>query len=131
MSPIPIIVCGRSPAVAAKVARELAPEYDVVKIVLTPEDGVASIPALLSGPNAPRCVAVGGAFDSAAIEAMRSAASAAAEVPWLRIDVARMGEMPSLADTEAFGEALAVRIREGLVERKVGKEGQQIGVFLI
>ncbi|KAI8939514.1 hypothetical protein NX059_003284 [Plenodomus lindquistii] len=130
MSSIPIIVCGRSPEIAHKVKQDLAPEYDVIKIVLSPEEGMTEIPTLLSTDNPPKAVALGGAFDDATVESLRNAASKAGEIAWLRVDKSRMSEMPSMDDKEAFGAALAARIKNSLQENKVGHGGEASGVFL-
>ncbi|KAF3053266.1 hypothetical protein E8E11_007462 [Didymella keratinophila] len=131
MSPIPIVVCGRSPEIANKVKQDLAPEYEVVKIVLSPDEGINEIPQLLSGANPPAAVALGGAFDDATVDSMRDAASKAGEVVWLRVDKSRLSEMPSMDDKEMFGAALAKRIKASLQENKVGQEGaEKGGVFL-
>ncbi|KAJ4339495.1 hypothetical protein N0V87_003193 [Didymella glomerata] len=149
MSPVPIVVCGRSPEIANKVKQDLAPEYEgtwasqsspqrtranaepVVKIVLSPDEGIKEIPHLLSGPNPPAAVALGGAFDDATVDSMRDAASKAGEVVWLRVDKSRLSEMPSMDDKEVFGGALAKRIKTSLQENKVGQDSaEKGGVFL-
>ncbi|KAF3042229.1 hypothetical protein E8E12_009911 [Didymella heteroderae] len=131
MSAIPIVICGRSPEIALKVQQDLAPEYNVVRIVLSPDQGINEIPQLLSGPNPPVAVALGGAFDDATVDSMRAAASTAGEVVWLRVDKDRMSEMPSMDDKEGFGAALARRIKTCLQENRVGQQGaEKGGVFL-
>ncbi|KAJ4989422.1 hypothetical protein SVAN01_05147 [Stagonosporopsis vannaccii] len=130
MSPVPIVVCGRSLEIANKVKQDLAPEYDVVKIVLSPEEGLTAIPTLLSGPNPPAAVALGGAFDDATVDSLRRAASKAGEAVWLRVDKSKVTEMPSMDDKEAFGGALAGRIKKALQENKVGSGGEASGVVL-
>lgn len=150
MSPVPIVVCGRSPEVADKVKADLQPEYDgigasaarlcssshianikiVVKIVLSPTEGIEEIPRLLSGPNPPKAIALGGAFDDATVESMRDAASKAGEVAWLRVDKSRVSEMPPMDNKEEFGAALAKRIKASLQEHDVGQGGEDSGVYL-
>ncbi|KAG9199345.1 hypothetical protein G6514_008601 [Epicoccum nigrum] len=129
MSPIPIIVCGRSPEIAHKVTLDMQPEYDVVKIVLSPEEGIEEIPKFLSSQNPPRAVALGGAFDDATVDSMRDAASKAGEVVWLRVDKSRQSEMPSMDDKEVFGAALAERMKASLQEHNVGQGGASSGVY--
>ncbi|KAF1837897.1 hypothetical protein BDW02DRAFT_84032 [Decorospora gaudefroyi] len=50
MSPIPIILCGRNPALAQSVQKNLMPEYDVTHIIPSPFDGAREIPLLLTKP---------------------------------------------------------------------------------
>jgi hypothetical protein len=101
----------------------------VVKIVLSPEEGIEEIPKYLSGQNPPRAVALGGAFDDATVESMRDAASKAGEVVWLRVDKSRQSEMPSMDDKEVFGAALAERMKASLQEHNVGQGGASSGVY--
>lgn len=62
---------------------------------------------------------------------MRTAASKAGEVVWLRVDKSRVSSMPSMDDREAFGAALAERIKTCLQENRVGRAGaEKGGVFL-
>ncbi|KAF9694987.1 hypothetical protein EKO04_006986 [Ascochyta lentis] len=131
MPAIPIVVCGRSPEIAHKVEKDLQPEYNVVRIVLSPEADINEIPSLLAGENAPVAVALGGAFDDATVDSMREAASKAGDVVWLRVDKSRVSEMPSMEDKEVFGAALAKRIKASLQEHKVGQDsGKKSGVYL-
>ena len=102
----------------------------MVKIVLSPEEGIEEIPKLLSSGNPPRAVALGGAFDDATVDSMRDAASKAGEVIWLRADKSRHSEMPSMDDKEAFGGALAKRMKTSLLEHNVGQGGASSGVYL-
>ncbi|KAJ4379269.1 hypothetical protein N0V86_005314 [Didymella sp. IMI 355093] len=103
----------------------------VVKIILSPDEGISEIPHLLSGPTSPAAVALGGAFDDATVDSMRDAASKAGEVVWLRVDKSRGSEMPSIDDKQAFGAALAKRIKASLQLHEVGQAGaEKGGVFL-
>jgi hypothetical protein len=102
----------------------------VVKIILSPDEGIKEIPQLLSGSNPPAAVALGGAFDDATVDSMRNAASTAGSVVWLRVDKSRVSEMPSMDDKDEFGAALAKRIKASLQEHKVGSGGEKDKVFL-
>lgn len=43
------------------------------------------------------------------------------------MDKSRVGEMPAMEDREAFGAALAERIRASLRENRVGEAGAEKG----
>ena len=102
-----------------------------MKTVLSPDEGIKEIPQLLGGQNPPVAVALGGAFDDATVDSLREAASKAGDVVWLRVDKSRVSEMPSMNDKEAFGAALAKRIKTSLQEHKVGQqEGEKSEVYL-
>jgi hypothetical protein len=89
------------------------------------------VPPLLSTPNPPVAIVLGGAFDDAAVADMKKAVSGSENpVVWLRVDKRRMGEMPAMEDKEAFGAALAGRIRKGLGEHKIGEGCEKEGEFL-
>ena len=90
---------------------------------------MGEIPELLASPNPPRAVALGGAFDDAAVDAMRDAAGAVGEVVWLLADKSRQSEMPPMDDKEVFGAALAGRMKASLQQLSVGQGGASNGVF--
>ena len=102
----------------------------VVKIILSPDEGIKEIPQLLSGSNPPVAVALGGAFDDVTVDSMRNAASTAGSVVWLRVDKSRIKEMPPMDNKDEFGAALAKRIKASLQEHKVGSGGEKDDIFL-
>ncbi|KAI9147244.1 hypothetical protein HJFPF1_13280 [Paramyrothecium foliicola] len=119
----PIILCGKTEAVGKGVAADLRPEYDVIHFVLTPEAGVAQIPAILKGEQSipsdseigtqdysrpPICVILGGGYTDADTEAMMTAAKGLRAVPWLRPDLTK----PAPPLGPEYGKALVRRIKE-------------------
>ncbi|OAL51248.1 hypothetical protein IQ07DRAFT_586785 [Pyrenochaeta sp. DS3sAY3a] len=140
MSPIPIIVCGRNPAIAKNVRKGLEPEYDVIHIVLTPEQGISDIPPLLSGQKLsttpinlgsqnyaqkPVAVALGGGFSDDQFQQIRDACKDSPAI-WMRTDMTRFAEMPDLGDVEAYGAAVAERAKSRMGELGVGREGGKV-----
>ncbi|KAH7122614.1 hypothetical protein B0J11DRAFT_344310 [Dendryphion nanum] len=128
MAPIPIIVCGRRAEIAKFVRESLAPEYDVVHVITSPEEGSSDIPILLRGEKLPEsdnpgsrnygstplAVATGGGYDDEAFNQMRDAClkdDKAKVVPWLRPDLSQISSMPDLSDAEAYGRKTADRLR--------------------
>ncbi|KAL8860446.1 MAG: hypothetical protein Q9178_003105 [Gyalolechia marmorata] len=102
-SPIPIILCGRRPThIAEAIIAGLRPEFEVIHLVLSPDEGKAQIPAVLRGEapgsheadnigtknysKAPAAVILGGAYKEADMIEMREACKNDSKVPWLRQD---------------------------------------------
>ncbi|KAH8724803.1 hypothetical protein GQ44DRAFT_708286 [Phaeosphaeriaceae sp. PMI808] len=141
MSPIPIIAIGKSSKVASKAREDLLPQYDVIHIILSVEQGVKDLPLLLSNPiqipadtegnhgsrdysARPLAVTVGGGYDDAMFQEMRDACKDVEQgIFWLRVDVANIAGMPNLGDADAYGAEVANRIKKKLNELCVGQEG--------
>ena len=93
----------------------------------TPEQALASIPALLSvkqplGTQVD-AVIVGGGFCDADYDALRTACKDVRIVPWFKADRRHFAGMPSLDEPEAFGAQAAGRIKAKLLELRVGEVG--------
>lgn len=108
----------------------------------SPASGAQDIPLLLTQPptvppNAdknlgsqnyakrPFAVVVGGGFDDSMFAQMKEACKNVEEVPWARADVTKAKEMPDYSDVDAFGRAVAGRIKtalDGLCESGEGVE---------
>ncbi|KAH7386909.1 hypothetical protein DE146DRAFT_635682 [Phaeosphaeria sp. MPI-PUGE-AT-0046c] len=147
MSPTPIIVIGRIPKILDKVREDLLPEYDAIHMLNDVDRSIKDLPLLLtetpkkpedSATNAgsqnysarPLAVAVGGYFDDAMFNQMKDTCKAVDKgIVWLRPDTTKFKSMPSLSDTDAFGIAMAERVKTKLIELGVGKEtGTEEGV---
>lgn len=145
MAPLPIVVCGKHPSIAASVRKGLLPEYDVIHVVLSVEAGISDIPLLLSS-QAPRnsssnlgsqnytkppvAIALGGGFDSEMFEKMKNACDNAPSSPWLRTDTSKGPGPPGPEEQESYGAIVAQRMKKRLGELKVGEEGGvREGVF--
>ncbi|KAI1771001.1 hypothetical protein F4818DRAFT_430846 [Hypoxylon cercidicola] len=129
----PVILCGKTEEIGRGVIAFLKPEYDVIHFVMTPEAGVAQIPAILQGEQAPPsdstlgtkdyskppiAVILGAAFDDAGTEVMMRAAAGIRPVPWLRPDTTK----PAPPLGPEYGKAMVERIKELLAQlREEGK----------
>ncbi|XXG99231.1 hypothetical protein Hte_005568 [Hypoxylon texense] len=129
----PVILCGKTEGIGRGVIASLKPEYDVIHFILTPEAGVAQIPAILKGEQAPAsdstlgskdyskppvAVILGAGYDDADTEVMMKASAGIKPIPWLRPDLTK----PAPPLGPEYGKALVARIKELLPQ--LHKEGK-------
>ncbi|ORY14928.1 HAD-like domain-containing protein [Clohesyomyces aquaticus] len=131
MSALPVVVCGKNPAVAAAVKQSLLPGYEVIHIITSVNQGTTDIPLILTGNqppdnadnqgtknyiNIPVAVLTGGGYDDQSFDTMKAACKDVKAVPWFRPDLSRVNEMPHFTQAEAFGKATAERCKVALKE---------------
>ncbi|KAK7740828.1 hypothetical protein SLS62_011013 [Diatrype stigma] len=119
----PVILCGKTEQIGRGVVAALKPEYDVIHFVLTPEAGIAQIPAILRGEQPPPsestlgskdysktpiAVILGGAYDDTDTERMMKASTGIKPIPWLRPDLSK----PTPPPGPEYGKAMVARIKE-------------------
>jgi hypothetical protein len=79
-------------------------------------------------------VAVGGEFDDQAFQEIKDACKDVEQgIAWVRADTSKWSSMPSLNDHEAFGAAMAKRVKSKLGELGLGngEEGaRKEGIWL-
>jgi hypothetical protein len=121
----------------------------VIHINLTPEQGIKDLPQVLSAKapvdslsnlgsqtytNRPFAIAVGGGFNDQAFQEIKSACKDVEQgIAWIRADTTQLTSMPSLNDHEAFGAAMAKRVKSALNElglEKGEEESRKEGVYL-
>jgi hypothetical protein len=82
----------------------------------------------------PFAVAVGGGFNDQAFQEIKGACKDVEQgVAWVRADTSQLSSMPSLNDHDAFGAAMAKRVKSAL--NKLGfadgkEESRKEGVYL-
>jgi hypothetical protein len=112
---------------------------------------VADLPYVLSNPSAappssssnlgsknygtrPFAIAVGGGFNDQAFQEIKNACKDVEQgIVWVRADTSKWSSMPSLSDHDAFGAAMAKRVKSKLNELGLesGEERQRKeGVWL-
>jgi hypothetical protein len=108
-------------------------------VVTDAQTGSSEIPSLLSGKNIagmdnmgsknysqpPVAVATGGGFDDEQFNLMRNACKGIKVVPWLRPDMSKAKDGPSLSDMRAFGKHTAERVKRKLTELGVSGEAKE------
>ncbi|ORY16119.1 hypothetical protein BCR34DRAFT_584577 [Clohesyomyces aquaticus] len=145
MSPLPVVICGKNPAIAAIVKDTLQPAYEAIHIITSVEQGTTDIPLLLTGktpPNhagnggtkkyasVPVAIITGGGYDDEAFDTLKAACKDVKEVPWFRPDMSRMSEMPSTV--EDYARAVSERCKialKALLEGGKGKHEGREGVY--
>ncbi|KAF1915377.1 hypothetical protein BDU57DRAFT_518318 [Ampelomyces quisqualis] len=143
MSRTPIILIGRSARIAIKVCDDLLPEYDVIHVILSSEQGVKDLPLLLSTPprvpehsrdnigsqkydGRARAIVLGGGIDDDMFHDMKNACNHVDNsIFWVRADIS-VDNMPDLSDTEAFGAETVKRVKRKLNELEVSTEGAAV-----
>jgi len=106
MSPIPVLLCGKSPTLASSFAKSLLPNYEVVHICHSLAAGLREIPQVLRGvpvssesdigsnvesgkSTIPEAVIVGKGFSEEEVNELRNA-EGVQNVPWLIPDDKKM-----------------------------------------
>ncbi|KAF2114854.1 hypothetical protein BDV96DRAFT_600024 [Lophiotrema nucula] len=145
MSGVPVIVCGRRAVIASAVREALSPDYEVIHVITSPEQGASEIPLVLSGKQPPDssenpgsqdysrpavAVVTGGGYDDATFSNMKDACKAFPNVPWLRPDMSKMKDMPPGTDPKAYAKASAARVKEMLDELGVGRKKTDDGTYI-
>ncbi|KAI5477146.1 hypothetical protein MNV49_006802 [Pseudohyphozyma bogoriensis] len=143
---LPLIVCGRTTKVASAVQAALAPEYSIMHLILSPEEGVEHLPLLLSNQappppknparqlgtqdysSPPQAILLGGGYEDSDIEVLRKACrDTTQKVPWLKCDPS----VPTPPLGPEYGKAVVERAKKRLRElREEGKLGKEDGIFL-
>jgi hypothetical protein len=78
----------------------------------------------------PAAVVVGGGFDDQMFKQMKDACKETMDVPWGKADVSMSGGMPNYNNVDAFGKAVARRVKTRLLELDTGgKNGVEGGEF--
>ncbi|KAF1365863.1 hypothetical protein EJ07DRAFT_150349 [Lizonia empirigonia] len=124
VSPHPVILCGKTEAIAAAVIKHLKPEFEVIQFIESVETGKQQIPALLRGEKLdsssgsslassnyerrPVVVLLGAAFGNKDVRELRDAAKDTTDVPWLRADRTK----PTPPPGPEYGKAMVARIKE-------------------
>ncbi|KAJ5266966.1 hypothetical protein N7478_009774 [Penicillium angulare] len=120
---VPVVIVGQNPNLATHAIKYLAPEYEVVAFVESPEEAASAIPAFLAGAPAPvssplgsqdfskgiKAVIVGGTYDDAKFQAAKAAVPQSS-VPWLQYDASK----PEPTHDAAGGAELIARIKAAL-----------------
>ena len=155
--PIPVAVCGQHAHIAELVKLKMQPEYEgavlcllsmkpsdpniiVIHTVLSVEEGVSLLPALLRGDEPPpggaetigtknysapaKAVVTGGDYDDSKLSKLREACKGS-EVPWLRNDKSKPAPPPG----PAYGAALVERVKALLSDLEKRGEMQKDGVY--
>ncbi|KAF2031370.1 hypothetical protein EK21DRAFT_110972 [Setomelanomma holmii] len=143
MAPTPVVLIGRKPEIATSVRKGLMPEYDVVHVILSDEQGLKDLPLLLSNPpktptntednygsknygERPLAVAAGGGLNDEMFNNLRAACKDIEKgIVWLRADIKNVTKMPEFGDSEAYGLETARRVKNKLLELKVGEESTE------
>ncbi|PNP83855.1 hypothetical protein FNYG_02543 [Fusarium nygamai] len=143
-NPIPIILCGKTEFIGARVIEALKPEIEVVQFILPGDSGQIIIPALLAGKsppshpdnsaigsgnynNAPRAVVLGGAFEESDIATLRDAVktvNGARGVAWVRQDTTQPA--PPVTSPE-YPKLMTRRTKEAVI--KLDKDGKLDGTY--
>ncbi|KAJ5092855.1 hypothetical protein N7456_008716 [Penicillium angulare] len=119
----PVVIVGQNPNLATHAIKYLAPEYEVVAFVESPEEAATAIPAFLAGEDAAvesplgsknlsngiKAVIVGGTYDDAKFKAAKAAVPNST-VPWLQYDASK----PEPTHDAAGGAELIARIKAAL-----------------
>lgn len=123
----PVILCGKTEEIGRGVVASLKPEYDVIHFIMTPDAGIAQIPAILKGEQVPAsgstlgskdyseppiAIVLGAGYDDADAEVMMRASAGIRPMPWLRPDLTK----PAPPLGPEYGKALVARIKELLAE---------------
>jgi len=134
-SPIPIILCGKSPEIAKGVKAALLPEYEAIHVILASDAGVAEIPSVLRGQAPPsneenvgsrnysappKAVVCGAGYDDEQLAQMRSAVEkeGKVQVPWLRPD----SSVPTPPLGSEYGKHMVGRVKACLGKLKEERE---------
>ncbi|KAF2811594.1 uncharacterized protein BDZ99DRAFT_461616 [Mytilinidion resinicola] len=129
-APIPVVICGARAETAKSVIAGLAPEYEVIHVILSTSVGVAALPSILScaDPSAenselepilgshnysapPFAIIAGGGHDDSSVASMQaSVRDHKVQVPWLRHDPSK----PAPPVGPEYGKHVVKRVRECL-----------------
>ncbi|CAI7667926.1 unnamed protein product [Penicillium crustosum] len=145
MSPIQVIICGRSAHVAIGVKEGIRPKYEALHVINSVTAGISDIPSLLQGQAPPskeqanlgtqeygkkiEVIIAGGGYNDADLQTLRDACKGHSNVPWLRHDISKDIDprQPRPKQGIEYGEQIAKKIVDCLnrlmVEGKMGEDG--------
>ncbi|PGG95814.1 hypothetical protein AJ79_09851 [Helicocarpus griseus UAMH5409] len=148
-TPLPILICGRTPEIATAVIELLKPEFEVIHVLLTTETAKSEIPIILrrdpnttfipcasnlgtkSYTNPPFAIVFGGGYTDQDVAEIEQACKNAGieeiskQIPWIRNDLAKPAPPPG----PEYGRAVAERAKECLMDLAGMEAAERGGIW--
>ncbi|KAF2009063.1 hypothetical protein BU24DRAFT_415415 [Aaosphaeria arxii CBS 175.79] len=143
--PIPVVGCGKIPAMGKSISQHLRPEYEVTHFILSYEAAEAELPHLLAGRNPqsqtpneigtnnysrpPRAVVFGRGYDPHQVEELKKKFASVAKEPvaWVR---GNPGDLPVGAVGPDYAQLIVADMKKVLNKwRDGGEKDEEILVY--
>ncbi|KAK9489073.1 hypothetical protein V1508DRAFT_429182 [Lipomyces doorenjongii] len=143
--PMPVVACGKIPAMGKSISQHMLPEYEVIHFILSYEAAEAELPHLLAGrdpqsrsPNEigthdysrpPRAVIFGRGYEPQQVEELKKKFDGVAKEPvaWVRGNPA---DLPAGAAGHDYAQNIAADMKKMLKKwRDEGEKDEEILVY--